>query len=385
VKALSRRAGEGFSLEPMRLLSATIRRFRNLGEVTLEPGPRATVLVGENGQGKTNTLEALYWVGTLRPLRATRLSELVQFGHSQEGTEVRATFQLAGGPREFAVRLVSGERSVEVDGKRVSSLDDYVGSVVVVAFTPDDLVLVKGAPEERRRFLDRAVFGRFPAYLGESRDYVRALKSRNRLLRERAPAGVREAFDLQLARLGARLWRRRLTVIDELVPHVERAFEAVGRLPVPLRLSYRAAAVELDPALDERALTGLLAKGLEDRLPLDHDRGFTSVGPHADDLAIHLGERPARLYGSQGQQRACVLALKIGEIENLHAQLGRYPLLLLDDVSSELDPDRNRYLMEYLRSLDAQVILTTTDAGLVRAAAGEDAMLYRVRAGELMR
>ena len=369
----------------MRLLDAVIRRFRNLADVRLEPGPRATVLVGENGQGKTNTLEALYYVTTLRPLRATRLNELVQFGQSATGASVLATYQLAGGPREFGVQVAGSERIVTLDGKKLSKLEDYFGQAFVVAFTPDDLALVKGAPDERRRFLDRAVFGRSPGYLSESRDYTRALKARNRLLREGSPAAVREAFDAQLARLGARLWRRRLDLITELEPHVSRAFDAVGRLQTKLQLEYRPAAVTLDASMTEQDLLRVLTEGLDGRLALDSERRFTSVGPHADDLGLLFGDRAARTYGSQGQQRAVVLALKIGEIENLRAHLGQYPLLLLDDVSSELDPDRNRYLMEYLRGLDAQVILTTTDVGLVASAVGDDAVNYRVQSGELRR
>jgi DNA replication and repair protein RecF len=283
------------------------------------------------------------------------------------------------------VRVVGVERVVEVDGKRVSRLDDYFGQVVVVAFTPDDLALVKGSPDERRRFLDRAVFGRSPAFLGESRDYTRALKARNRLLREGGSAEVREAFDAQLARLGARLWRRRLALVEELLPHAQRAFDAVGRLPVPLQLRYRPLGVQIDLSMPESALEQVLLEALEQKLPTDVDRKFTSVGPHADDLALSLGDRAARLYASQGQQRATVLALKIGEIENLRSQLGHYPLLLLDDVSSELDPDRNRFLMQYLRGLDAQVVLTTTDPGLVSGAVGDDAVTYRVQAGTLVR
>lgn len=368
----------------MTLLSARIRDFRNLGGITFEAGPGITVLVGENGQGKTNTLEALYWVTSLRPLRASRLQEFVRFGAS-EGTSVEATFRFPGGDREYAVRLRSGERTLSVDGKRVSGLENYLGDVTAVVFTPDDLSLVKGAPEERRRFLDRAVFARFPAYLGESRQYARALKARNRLLREGGDDLVREAFDTQLAGLGARLWRRRRRVLGELAPHAGRAFEAVGRLPAPLVLRYRAAGVELPEDASEQILAGLLLDALGARLPLDKERRFTSVGPHADDLVLRLGERPARLYASQGQQRALVLALKIGEIENLREQLGRYPLLLLDDVSSELDPERNRFLMEYLRSLGAQAVLTTTDLGLVARAMGEHTVVYRVKAGDLVR
>lgn len=365
----------------MRLLSASMRDFRNLADVRLDPGLRATVLVGPNGQGKTNTLEALYYATALRPLRGSRPSELVRFGAAS--MEVRTVWQLPGGPREFVARIVSGERVLEVDGKRVSSVDDYFGQATVVAFTPDDLVLVKGAPDERRRFLDRAVFARWPAFLAESRDYARALKARNRLLREKGDDALREAFDAQLARLGARVWRRRLALLDELRPHAQAAFDAVARLPEPLGLRYRSAAVSFRKDMSVADLEALLLEGLDARLPLDRDRRFTSVGPHADDLVLSIGERPARLYGSQGQQRATVLALKIGEIENLRHQLGEYPLLLLDDVSSELDPERNRFLMQYLGALDTQVVLTTTDRGLVSVAAGEDAVTYDVRAGAL--
>ncbi len=365
----------------MRLLSVDIPRFRNLADVKLVPGPRSTVLVGENGQGKTNTLEAIWYSATLKPLRGTRLAELVPFDRPLEGALVRTEWMLPGGPRRYAVRVLAGERQLEIDGKRAPSLDDYLGATSVVAFTPDDLSLIKGAPDGRRRFLDRAVFGRHPVFLSESRDYARALKARNRLLREGSPEGVREAFDAQLARLGARVWRRRLDLVEELAPQATRAFEAVGRLAVALSLRYRPAAVALDARAEETAFEQVLLEALETRKRLDAERKFTSVGPHADDLQLLLGEKSARLYGSQGQQRAIVLALKIGEIENLRAHRGAYPLLLLDDVSSELDPERNRFLMAYLRKLDAQVLLTTTDFGLVREATGDDVVVMQVRSG----
>lgn len=368
----------------MRLLRARIRHFRNLESVELEPGRGATVLVGPNGQGKTNTLEALYYVATLRPLRATRVSELIRFG-APGGADVAATFELSGGPREFAVHVLGSDREISVDGKALSRVDDYVGQVSVVAFTPDDLTLVKGSPDERRRFLDRAIFGRWPGYLRESRDYQRALKARNRILREGGSAALREAFDVQLARLGARVWVRRRAIVAELEPHVRRAFESVGRTGTSLETTYRSAAVEWNESIGEGDLERLLLEALESRLSIDQERRFTSVGPHADDLSVTLGGRLARTYASQGQQRAIVLALKIGEIENLRANLGQAPLLLLDDVSSELDPERNGLLMQYLKSLHAQVVMTTTDDGLVAAALEEDAVRYEVRAGQVAR
>ncbi len=366
----------------VRLLSLHVQHVRNLTEVSLVPGAHATVAVGQNGQGKTNLLEAIYLLATLKPLRASRLSELVQFG--AQGARVSGRFLLKGAEREIAVELAEGTRQAFVDGKKAASLEDYFGGVSVVAFTPDDLEVVKGAPEARRLFLDRAVFNRFPAYLRETRSYARALKSRNRLLKERAPEEVREAFDETLARAGARLWVRRRALVDEVAPRAQRAFASIGRTPLPPGYAYTPVGLPkgLDFAVaEEAALVEVLAAALRTRAPRDTERGFTSVGPHADDLTLTLGERSARAYASQGQQRALVLGWKIAEIENLELATGVKPLLLLDDVSSELDPERNAYLMEYVAASGAQVFLTTTDAGLVARAAGPDTLWLTVRGG----
>ena len=335
--------------------------------------PRTSVLSGQNGQGKTNFLEACYLLTTLRPLRASKLAELVCFGAAE--ARVRGRFQLPGGVREVEVSVRAGRRCALVDGKAIRDPDEIFGGLAVVAFTPDDLGLIKGGPDGRRRLLDRAVQNRHPVHLADARDYLRALKSRNELLRQGASDELREAFDLPLARLGARLRLRRENLLAELRPHAERAFAEVARGEEPLSLLYQAAgreSVGLGPqAAREGAavLEARLLAALRARLSRDRERGFTSVGPHVDDLGIGIGARPARLYASQGQSRALVLAFKIGEIENLRRAQGRAPLLLLDDVSSELDPGRNEFLMHYLADLRGQVLLTTTDARLVAAAA----------------
>ena len=142
------------------------------------------------------------------------------------------------------------------------------------------------------------------------------------------------------------------------------------------------APLELRPSADDTSEQAL-REALEKRLPRDLDRGFTSVGPHADELGLFIGDRPARLYASQGQSRAIVLAFKIGEIENLRRAQGRAPLLLLDDVSSELDPERNAFLMTYLAALEGQVVLTTTDPQLVAKSAAKNALFHRVSAGRI--
>ncbi len=361
----------------LRLLALRLRDFRNIEAADLEPGPRATVIVGPNGQGKTNLLEALYLLATLKPLRTARLAELPRFG--KKACRVEGAFELGSARRVIGVHVEDGVRQALVDGKKVRDVEEYFGGVAVVAFTPDDLAVVKGGPDVRRRFLDRAVFNRFPAFLGESRTYARALKSRNRLLKTETPPEVIEAFDEPLAKAGARIVIRRRRVLAELLPRFEEILGRLSHGQLKGKLKYAPPVVE--GADDEAQVAARLLEELGRRLPRDRERGFTSVGPHADQLGIQLQGRPARTYASQGQQRAVVLALKIAEIENLREMLGFQPLLLLDDVSSELDRERNGQLMAYLASLAGQVLLSTTDASLVAAAAGPEARFFRVRDG----
>ena len=373
----------------MQLLSVATEGFRNLAAQQLVLSPRATVLAGPNGQGKTNLLEAIYLLSTLRPLRAQRLAELVRFGG--EGARVRGKFELPGGVREVEVVIEAGKRAAFVDGKPVRDPTDLFGGLAVVAFAPDELAMVRGGPDGRRKLLDRAVQNRHPDHLADAREYLRALKSRNALLKESAAANLIDAFDAPLARLGARIRLRRESVLAELRAHAGRAFAEVARGEAPLQLRYQAAGRESNDLGESasheaaqkgaRSLEERLRAALQGRLPRDRERGFTSVGPHADDLFFGIGDHAARLYASQGQARATMLAFKIGEIEMLRAAQGRAPLLLLDDVSSELDPERNSYLMEYLRALAGQVVLTTTDVRLVRAAAGQEALFHGVSAG----
>ncbi len=362
----------------MKLHSLTATGFRNLQPTNVALSSGANIVVGENGQGKTNLLEALYFLCTLKPLRANKLNELICF--EAQTASVQGLFQLGGAERAIAVDIEPKRRIALVDGKKTASLEAYFGGVSVVAFTPDDLEVVKGGPETRRQFVDRAVFNRFPAFLQETRDYLRSLKNRNRLLKENASLGQLEVWDALLARHGARIWTRRQALLAELAPRVTNAFERIARIDAVAGFDLKVTAIDAD-AKPEAALEETLYLALSERRVRDRERGFTSVGPHTDELEIRLGEHRARAFASQGQARALVLAWKIAEIENLFASNGFLPLLLLDDVSSELDPERNAFLMQYLQASGAQTLLTTTDAQLVQRAAQPDTAWFQMKAG----
>jgi DNA replication and repair protein RecF len=362
----------------VKLLSLHIQDFRNLARVEVAASPRATILLGENGQGKTNLLEAIYVLATLKPLRAVRLAELIRFGEAR--ATVAGDFEGPGGVRTVGVQIAAGGRTAFLDGKPQEKLDGYFEGLAAVCFAPDDLLLVKGGPEGRRRFLDRAAFNRWPAVLGEAREYVRALRSRNAALRN-AAADVEASFRGPLVRAAARLLVRRRELILELAPRVRAAFAEISGPGAPeARFDYRpAAGMRIDAG--EAEIAARLAEILELRIERDREKGYTSAGPHMDDLVLALDGKGAKLYGSQGQQRALVLALKIAEIENLRSAIGRPPLLLLDDVSSELDPAKNRYLLGYLAGLPAQAFLTSTDRRLLEPAAGPETVFYEVENG----
>jgi DNA replication and repair protein RecF len=364
----------------VRLRSLQLTDFRNLAEVELAPSARLTVLLGENGQGKTNLLEAIYLLATLRPLRASRLGELVRFG--AERAVASAAVDGPGGERRLAVEVVAGGRTATLDGKPVERIDSYLDGLAAVCFSPDDLLLVKGGPDGRRRFIDRAAFNRWPAVLGEAREYVRALRARNAALRAGRGA-VEESFRGPLIQAGARLLRRRRDVMVELEPRLRAAFEQISGPGSPAaEIAYRPSG-GLDLSGDEPTLAARLAEALEGRLERDLDRGYTTCGPHMDDVLLAIGGHAARVYGSQGQQRAYVLALRIAEIENLRAVLDRPPLLLLDDVSSELDPVKNAFLLAYVARLPAQAFLTSTDRRLIEPAAGPETSFFQVAQGSI--
>jgi len=347
----------------------------------MEPHRRFNVLWGDNAQGKSNALEAVHLLLGLSAFRTHRSAELIRY--SEDEASVRGVAVSQGVERELWVRVRAGQRQIRVDGKLARSPQHYLGGLSVVLFCPEDLHVPRGSPSARRRLLDRSVAAAWPAYLGLLRDYHKALGSRNRVLKGpgRVDPRLLEVYTAQVARLGAAIIAGRRRYLGGLAPLFSEAYRKVTRGGVEAELLYRGA-----PALESleasvEVLTAALGSLLDDVKAEDLRRRTTTVGPHTDDLDFLLDGRCTRSFGSQGQLRAVILALRMAQISNSYRILGFQPVLLLDDVSSELDRERNTYLFEFIVEMNCQTFITTTDPRLIRLY--EDRKDFHVVNGDL--
>ena len=356
--------------------------FRNLAPTTLEPGPRFNVFSGNNGQGKTNLLEALYAVCTLRSFRSSRLRDLIHIGQDQ--AYVAARVRTGGLDRRYELTINQRSRLVRLDDKAVKPISRYFGGFNVVLFSPEDLLVARGSPSDRRRFLDRAVFTLRPAFLVVAQDYEKVLKNRNITLRDENLAHSKQeellrVYDEQLAGLAAQILHTRLGYLDAVSSAFARAFEAITRSGLLVALDYQCSGELRAGGLAVEQLEEIFREGLQRNRRADLARGATNFGPHRDVLQFRLAGQDAATFASQGQLRAMILAWKTAEMQLLAAAHEEPPVLLLDDVSSELDPERNEYLFDFLRQRDNQCFITTTHAKFVLLSA--DRRDFRVENG----
>lgn len=339
----------------MRVVSVNIRDFRGYGQAAAPLGGGLSILLGPNGAGKTNLLEAIYFGCTGRSCRTANDRELVRFGAGT--TRVVVNVDGDGGPHELAVGFTPGEpKRMTVDGAAVERLLDSPHRPLVSVFLPDRLDLVKGAPTLRRAHLDQFVAALWPARVAARRAYSQALAQRNALLgriREgRLSRGSLAAWDERLAAAATELMADRRRAAELLTdPFVELA-DRLG-LDGEVGVAYR-------PRSRADDVQGFVAE-LAERLDSDLERGFSGHGPHRDELVLTRERRELRVYGSQGQQRLGLLALLLAERAAISALRPTVPLLLLDDVMSELDPGRRAALIDFLRESGGQALITTTD------------------------
>lgn len=358
---------------PLRFERFYVRGFRNLARLDFTPGPRFNVIHGDNGAGKSNLLEALHYTAALRSFRGARADSLQQMGMDTCVIKARVAGERV--PRTYQIGLETGRaRKLKLDEKRPRSIAAWHATIHVVLFHPGDLELATGTPDRRRAFLDRMLEQMDPAYGPSLKAYGKALRSRNRLLKQLdGGAGDTTAirsYDPILAQHGEHIGRARAALVDELGPRAMHAFHEVAGMELPLEVHYR-------PRVAPEA--EVILQALHDSFRKDCARGFTADGPHGDDLSLEVRSVAAKHHASQGQQRAIVLALKVAELDELTRRTGKVPVLLLDDVSSELDRGRNRRLFEMLSRLGGQVFLTTTHPEFILL--DEHRQDFRVEAG----
>jgi len=338
--------------------------FRCLAEIDVELASGLTVVQGANGQGKTSFLEAIGWVARARSFRGVTDAMLVRSGATE--AIVRAEVTTSGRQQLFEAEIrATGRNRILCNRQAVTRARDLHGLLRVTVFAPDDLTLVKGGPAERRDFLDELLAMLAARYDAARSDFERVLKQRNALLR----SGVREdearftldVFDEQLVLAGAELTRGRLRLLERLVPVVGGAYEALALDMRPITATYMSESSSGPlTAADADALEDQLREALARRRRAEIDRGLTLVGPHRDELHLMIDGLDARYQASQGEQRTLALALRLAGHVVVRELTGAAPVLLLDDVFSELDAQRAAALVRNLPA--GQTLLTTAGA-----------------------
>ncbi|WP_043584121.1 DNA replication/repair protein RecF [Geminisphaera colitermitum] len=353
----------------MRLRRITLQNFRNIAFADLALDGRLQFLVGANGQGKTNLLEAAGFVTALRSFRTTDARILIRQGQPEAAIACEFEHEHLGSTR-LLIKLRTDGKEVWCDGERISRLADHLGRFPTVVFSSQDQQLVRGAPALRRRWLDLTLSATDPAYLRALQTYHQALAGRNNLLKRQAPPPQLAAFEHPLAAAAAELSAKRTAGIADLAQHVTTAYARIADHAEPTDIALRAdnatpsagepppldaGCSALDVGRSQRAWLALF----EHARARDLQMRTTLTGPHRDDLLLRVGGRSARDYGSEGQQRCLALALRLAQVEFFRHKTGLEPILLADDVLGELDPARRRRFWTSLGDT-RQVIATGT-------------------------
>lgn len=360
-------------MKQLSIRSLCVRNLRNLLQVDIEPCAGINVVVGDNGQGKTSLLEAAYAVATTRSFRTLRSRELIS--HGADACSVRAEVIKAGVPGELLFSISQTRRLLKVDQEKTPSLMEYVLCLPVVVFHAGELELSAGRAHARRRLLDRvALFVDWRSH-EHKMAHQRAMKARQKLLRtESASVAAIEAYEELMATHGVALAQHRREVSGELIETAQKVVVELGGGNIELRAQFVSTDLESK---------GEVVEKLRACRRVDTRRNYASTGPHRDDLVLEIGGRPARLVASQGQHRLITLGLKVAEMTCIAASVGFDPVLLLDDVSSELDAERTKALFGLLGSRGNQVFVTTARPEMVLdlSAAVAETRVYRMVQG----
>ena len=337
----------------MILKSLTLNNFRSYRAETFTFGRRVNLVHGANAQGKTNLLEAVHLLLTFKPFKQVKHDELITFEAGE--CRIKGEIESREGLDEVHIYIGGDKRTIRLNGKIVYRTSSVLGRYQVVSFLPSDIELIKGSPQTRRRYMDALISSIDPEYLKELKKYHRALTQRNAVLSKsaRISPGTLEVWDLQLSESGGRIIQRRKEYVRGIKPRLSKIYRLTSGTESEVDIRYT-------PSFDtgDDPSKGLLG-ALSQSLGRDTARGHTTVGPHRDELSISIFGKDASAYASQGESKNLAFALKTSEIGLIKETLGKTPVLLLDDVTSELDERRKKFIFRLLKDFKGQVFITT--------------------------
>ncbi len=362
----------------MYILSIEGVGWRNYDSLGVSWAPGLNLVLGPNGAGKTNLLEAVAFLADLVSFRTRGISDLVRWG--AEGLRISGRVQ-DGSPRTLAVEAAAGRRRLFVDGLPCRSLSGYLGILETLVIPADSVRLVFGSPEVRRRSIDRAVVRAEPGRAELLTSYRRALRARNKLLKEGRRSEAR-AYDAPLASLGATLTRHRLTFLQQIRRHFERIWAVVSGSSMGVSIRYAVRGWQPEELQDEvqEAWVAKFRAALDDSLEVDFRLGRTTIGPHVDDVVFEVQGRRASNHVSQGQARALAVSYVLAEWHAL-AELGKRPVILLDELSGQFDAERQAAILQLLGDMGCQALVTSADESL--ASKGAWSRVVHVPAGSV--
>ncbi len=360
----------------MKVNSVELNNFRNISALRLEANDGVNVIYGENAQGKTNILEGIWLFTGCKSFRGAKDNELIRFGEDF----ARLNLSFSDNMREKRTDIVIGnnkKKNVSLNGVPLKSSSELIGSFYAVIFSPSHLSLIKDGPAERRKFIDTALCQLKPSYAESLARFRHTLQQRNALLKDiylnSQLYDVLDTLDIQLAEYSARVVSERLKYTDILSQYSGEIYSGISEKKEKISVNYSRTDIDKEISLGD--LREIELKNLKEARKEDVINKITTVGPHRDDLEILINNVSARSFGSQGQQRSCALALKLGESEIIKSVTGETPVALLDDVMSELDEKRQDYVLNHIN--DRQVFLTCCDPSQVLRLCGGKSFLVK--------
>lgn len=363
----------------MHIQQLTLQNYRNYEQQSIVFENGVNLFIGENAQGKTNVLEAIYLLAIGKSHRTSKDSDLIR--HTAEEARIQSVIERDGRTVELSMAFGSQGKRASVNGILQNKMTDFIGHFQVVLFAPEDLQLVKGGPGLRRRFIDMELGQTQPAYLYHLSHYQRVLQQRNVLLKQSAIDEILlDTLDEQLVEHGTQVLTRRSKFIRDIAALANEVYGTIADHREKLTMTYINSIPSLTELNDASTVTEIYTRGLHSKRRSDLQTGYTTIGPHRDDVIFYLNGQAVQSFASQGQQRTIALSLRLAEIDFIYREIHEYPVLLLDDVLSELDDMRQTNLILSM-SKKVQTVITTTSLFQLDGKLDQRTRLLHVRSG----